>query len=384
MSQKAKSSKSKSEVALPQGLERYNAQFQNFPKGEIKHEKRERGARHISWLFEYRPTVDEGGKIYFYADNERYGGPVGFLSNFFECEFTLPKEHETHKFRSVEQAYQFRKACIIAKLWEKFSDKTEPSPMSSKRLPAALLNNSLSSNELAQLGRVFSDHPDRIWVSIWKDIWADAIPGILKDAVSAKFKQNQDLKELLLMTGNFELLEASDNDGSCGIGFRAANVTDVDRTRYGANMLRRALIEVRDELCEEEPGWPTAMAFDYFHKYYELVAKLRSGDIDIETEDAACERIEGSKAAWVAERGEDSRLATPAAEITQPMNRKANADGATHEDAFIPSKDLGNMRINNGDVWVFQHPYTLPPSDERYNQKEKLRAATEWFSNDAN
>ena len=61
---------------------------------------------------------------------------------------------------------------------------------------------------------------------------------VMKTAVRAKFTQHEDLKELLLSTGDAILVEDSPKDVFWGVG----------KHRNGKNMLGKILMEVRGEL----------------------------------------------------------------------------------------------------------------------------------------
>lgn len=61
-----------------------------------------------------------------------------------------------------------------------------------------------------------------------------------------------DLRELLLGTGERELVEASPGDRIWGIGFTAAKAERAGRERWGLNLLGKALMVVREELRREE------------------------------------------------------------------------------------------------------------------------------------
>ncbi|KAB5530543.1 hypothetical protein GE09DRAFT_395626 [Coniochaeta sp. 2T2.1] len=60
------------------------------------------------------------------------------------------------------------------------------------------------------------------------------------------------LRELLLSTGERELVEASRFDPIWGIGFSAADAETTDRSLWGLNLLGKALMEVRKRLKEED------------------------------------------------------------------------------------------------------------------------------------
>lgn len=55
------------------------------------------------------------------------------------------------------------------------------------------------------------------------------------------------LKEMLLATGTRELVEASPQDRIWGVGYGSKNAP-VNRTKWGKNLLGKALMEVRDVL----------------------------------------------------------------------------------------------------------------------------------------
>lgn len=60
------------------------------------------------------------------------------------------------------------------------------------------------------------------------------------------------LKELLLATGDQELVEASPFDRVWGIGYKAEEAPTVSRKLWGENLLGKALMRVRSELREAE------------------------------------------------------------------------------------------------------------------------------------
>ena len=60
------------------------------------------------------------------------------------------------------------------------------------------------------------------------------------------------LREMLLATGEREIVEASPMDRIWGIGFGAARAATVGRERWGLNLLGKALVEVRGILRERE------------------------------------------------------------------------------------------------------------------------------------
>ena len=69
-----------------------------------------------------------------------------------------------------------------------------------------------------------------------------------------KFRQNPDLKQKLLETGDKGLVEASPFDKIWGIGLgeKKARETAKHRTGWGLNLLGNALVQVREVLRKEE------------------------------------------------------------------------------------------------------------------------------------
>lgn len=59
------------------------------------------------------------------------------------------------------------------------------------------------------------------------------------------------LKELLLTTGDRELVEASRFDRVWGIGFDAQHALSMPREKWGQNLLGEALMNVRDRIRQE-------------------------------------------------------------------------------------------------------------------------------------
>lgn len=71
--------------------------------------------------------------------------------------------------------------------------------------------------------------------------WESVKIGVMREAVEAKFRQHDDLRSLLLATGEATLIEHTDNDDFWGDGGDGS----------GRNELGRVLMAVRDRLREE-------------------------------------------------------------------------------------------------------------------------------------
>src|SRR5262245_39878445 len=68
--------------------------------------------------------------------------------------------------------------------------------------------------------------------------WESVKVGIMRDVVRAKFSQHDDIRQVLLSTGDAKLVEHTENDSYWGDGGDGR----------GKNMLGRILMEVREEL----------------------------------------------------------------------------------------------------------------------------------------
>ena len=68
--------------------------------------------------------------------------------------------------------------------------------------------------------------------------WESAKVGVMTEAVRAKFTQHDDLRAMLLATGDAKLVEHTENDNYWGDGGDGS----------GRNMLGQVLMRVRDEL----------------------------------------------------------------------------------------------------------------------------------------
>jgi len=67
------------------------------------------------------------------------------------------------------------------------------------------------------------------------------------EALRLKFNQNETIKQKLLETKPKILYEASKNDKIWGIGFYDKDAIQTDKSKFGANLLGNALMEIRSE-----------------------------------------------------------------------------------------------------------------------------------------
>lgn len=144
----------------------------------------------------------------------------GYLSNWYMSDFSL----DGIKFSSMEQYMMYSKAMV-------FNDKT-------------IARQILQTTDVAAikaLGRQVSNYVDSVWSGMRQLV---IYKGLLE-----KFSQNEELKKLLLSTGNNYLAECAMNDRIWGIGL---SMQDPDRFHIekwrGQNLLGYTLMIVRNDL----------------------------------------------------------------------------------------------------------------------------------------
>lgn len=155
------------------------------------------------------PTLNSNiqSEVHFYRSNEK---PYGAFSNLYRRAVSF----EGREFPTAEHAYQAGKAC-------------------KEEVREWILN--APSPALAAMAA----HGLYTWdiVPNWSKIKFDR----MRDVLRAKFAQHDDLRELLLSTGNTRLVEAGKTDN-------AVNRTWGEVNGKGKNMLGILLMEVREEL----------------------------------------------------------------------------------------------------------------------------------------
>jgi ribA/ribD-fused uncharacterized protein len=133
--------------------------------------------------------------------------------------------------------------------------KLAPGPVSQpvvskerRALPAAIMS---ESNPAKQ--KFLTKGPD-VKFKKWQEKKWDAIKlEIVTQGNYYKFSQNQQLKKLLMDTGDRELIEAAPNDKTWGIGFEASDAKKhFHRRDWGRNLLGIALMTVRARLRNED------------------------------------------------------------------------------------------------------------------------------------
>lgn len=148
------------------------------------------------------------------------GEENGYLSNWYLSDFVVDEV----RFSSMEQYMMYQKAIV-------FGDK-------------AIAKNILAVTDAAEikaLGRKVSNYEDVVWNGVRQII---IYRGLLE-----KFRQNKELAELLLATGDAILVECAVKDRIWGIGLNMRDDDRFDMRKWkGQNLLGFALMEVRKSL----------------------------------------------------------------------------------------------------------------------------------------
>ena len=144
----------------------------------------------------------------------------GYLSNWYLSDFVI----DGVTYSSVEQYMMYIKATTFVDM--------------------DIANKIMATNDVSvikSLGRSVSNYDETTW---------NAIRGrVVYDALLAKFSQNEDLKRLLLDTGDSILVECAVKDTIWGIGLSMTNPNRYDKSKWkGKNLLGKALMKVREKL----------------------------------------------------------------------------------------------------------------------------------------
>lgn len=151
----------------------------------------------------------------------------GYLGNWYNSPFVMDGIEYLH----VEMALMAGKALLFSTgKHQDFNLKILDQILSEK-----------DPNKCKKLGSQVKDFDDETWE---KEGYM-----IAKNSCLAKFQQNEDLKTLLLNTGDSILAEASPYDKKWGIGLKPNNRDVYDIKKWqGRNLLGKILMEVREEL----------------------------------------------------------------------------------------------------------------------------------------
>lgn len=144
----------------------------------------------------------------------------GYLSNWYLSDFEVNKT----KFSSMEQFMMYQKALY-------FHD-------------ADIALKILETSDVAyikQLGRTIKNYNENAWNGVRQII--------VYEGLTAKFSQNQFLKEQLLNTKECLLAECAVKDKIWGIGLSMTDINRLDQSKWsGQNLLGYTLMMVRKQL----------------------------------------------------------------------------------------------------------------------------------------
>ena len=147
----------------------------------------------------------------------------GYLSNWYLSDFVI----DGITYSSVEQYMMYIKATTFVDM--------------------DIANKIMATNDVSvikSLGRSVSNYDETIWNAIRERV--------VYDALLAKFSQNEDLKKLLLDTGDSILAECAVKDTIWGIGLSMTNPNRYDKSKWkGKNLLGKALMKVRGKLSKK-------------------------------------------------------------------------------------------------------------------------------------
>ncbi|KAL9036266.1 MAG: hypothetical protein Q9180_004397 [Flavoplaca navasiana] len=166
-----------------------------------------------------------GGPVYFFREYEH---PYGFLSQWFDAPFTAPSgvpDPDSMTFKTTEQYMMYHKAIL-------FDDADIAHQIMLAKLP----------KEHKALGRKVKNFNG--------DIWEAHRVQIVEQGNWNKFcssNEGSKWRDMLRKTGDRELVEASPFDRIWGVGY-SADHADAHRSMWGANLLGKALMRVRERI----------------------------------------------------------------------------------------------------------------------------------------
>ena len=158
-------------------------------------------------------------KLFFWGHTEHDSKVTkACLSNFYLCEF----EFNGKTFNFSEQCFMYQKAIL-------FNDFEN----------AKQVLNETDVRKIKALGRKVKGFDNTLWDQYKENF--------MYNACYAKFSQNDRLKDFLLNTGNYEIVEASPVDNIWGIGFSSDKAME-NIDKWGQNLLGKVPMRVREDL----------------------------------------------------------------------------------------------------------------------------------------
>ncbi|KAK5075409.1 hypothetical protein LTS08_001524 [Lithohypha guttulata] len=182
--------------------------------------------------------------VYFWKPHESWG----FFSQWYACPIKDPETNTT--FSCNEQFMMYHKALTFndAEIAQQILDTDNPKKQRS-------------------LGRKVRGFTDEKWNQVRYEIVVEANrlkfnQGTARSDdvfvypphgwVQEEGLEEMTLGELLIGTGNRELVEASARDRVWGIGYSQSKARDTPRAKWGRNFLGKALMEVRSQLTQQD------------------------------------------------------------------------------------------------------------------------------------
>ncbi len=190
-------------------------------------------SKHAALEFaDLRHIYDQSVKGHFYTDEYAFfwAGP---FSNWHPAKFTLGYNEgelrKKHEFNCSEQAMMFVKARM-------FGDNEAAEKILKSKNPG----------EQKALGRAVRNYNEEEWVL--EREWA------VEKILYKKFTQNEDLKKILLDTGDRIIVEASPYDKVWGIAMGVDKHPAIldPKNWKGQNLLGKCLMRVRDRIRKED------------------------------------------------------------------------------------------------------------------------------------
>jgi ribA/ribD-fused uncharacterized protein len=157
-------------------------------------------------------------EIYFYNLKNKFN----YMSNFYKTIFT---DKDGIKYNCSEQYFMYHKCKIF-------------DPKNNILLETIITET--SATKIKIYGRQVQNFNDIIW--------KEKRFNIMLEALRLKFNQNEIIKQKLLETKPKILYEASKNDRIWGIGYYDKDAMQIDKSKFGENLLGNALMEIRSEL----------------------------------------------------------------------------------------------------------------------------------------
>lgn len=138
------------------------------------------------------------------------------------------------EFKNREIWMMYNKALLFAK------DKYEQNNLE----VANKILQETNPKKVKDLGRKVTGFDEKIW-NLWKY-------KIVVNGNYLQFSQDNQMKQILLDTGDKDLVEASPFDAIWGIGYDSKQALKVKQNQWGENLLGKALIEIRTIINNEK------------------------------------------------------------------------------------------------------------------------------------